>query len=177
LTCRECGEAIVPLIRRFLVPEATELLLLHVGKRPREARAISPEGGPGAGTQAEATMMWTPITPSATPIGHDTEGPTQEGGPDGGVSAPRVEASLRQQIAAEYRELSEALTRDGYATSVSIRWGDPAQQILEAASSDSADLVAMATHGRSGVSRFFAGSVTEAVLRGGNTPMLLAQLE
>jgi len=41
--------------------------------------------------------------------------------------------------------------------------GDPAREIVAAA--ESADLIVMGTHGRSGIERFVLGSVTEAVLR------------
>ncbi|GGB62459.1 hypothetical protein GCM10011316_38000 [Roseibium aquae] len=41
----------------------------------------------------------------------------------------------------------------------------PAEEILSTARDDSADLVVVGTHGRSGLARFFLGSVAEAVLR------------
>jgi nucleotide-binding universal stress UspA family protein len=44
--------------------------------------------------------------------------------------------------------------------------GDPAEVILEAASKDRKTMIAMATHGRSGVKRWLLGSVAEKVLRG-----------
>ena len=38
-----------------------------------------------------------------------------------------------------------------------------------------ADLIAMSTHGRSGISRWAFGSVTDKVLRGGNKPVLIVR--
>jgi nucleotide-binding universal stress UspA family protein len=46
----------------------------------------------------------------------------------------------------------------------------PAQAILQ---SPDTDLIAMATHGRRGLGRFFRGSVADKVLRGSTVPMLV----
>ena len=46
---------------------------------------------------------------------------------------------------------------------------------LRAAASDKDTLIAMATHGRSGVNRFLLGSVAEKVLRGAANPLLLVR--
>ncbi len=60
------------------------------------------------------------------------------------------------------------------ATSVVVE-GDAAEEIIKFANKMDADLVAMSTHGRSGLSRLVMGSVAERVLRDGNTPLMLAK--
>jgi nucleotide-binding universal stress UspA family protein len=60
-------------------------------------------------------------------------------------------------------------------TTVETRTGDPANEILEAARARDADVIAMATHGRSGVSRWMIGSVTEKVLRAADVPVLVVR--
>lgn len=59
---------------------------------------------------------------------------------------------------------------------VQVRWEscleEPASAVLSHAVSDRADLIAMATHGRTGVKRFLMGSVTEKVLRQAPFPLL-----
>jgi nucleotide-binding universal stress UspA family protein len=50
--------------------------------------------------------------------------------------------------------------------------GDPIERILECASANRVDLIVMGTHGRSGLSRMALGSVTEAVLRRADVPVL-----
>jgi nucleotide-binding universal stress UspA family protein len=52
--------------------------------------------------------------------------------------------------------------------------GEAAEQILEFMEASGADLCAMATHGRSGVSRWIRGSVAERVLRNATIPVFLA---
>ncbi|MEX0788048.1 MAG: universal stress protein [Anaerolineales bacterium] len=51
--------------------------------------------------------------------------------------------------------------------------GDPAEMIVDTASAVDADLIVMTTHGRSGLSRLFNGSVAEGVLRSSPIPILL----
>ena len=53
--------------------------------------------------------------------------------------------------------------------------GDPEETILTYASDHGADLVAMGTHGRTGVERYVAGSVSEHVLRNAAVPVLTAR--
>ena len=49
----------------------------------------------------------------------------------------------------------------------------PATAILEFAERSGADLIAMSTHGRGGLSRFVLGSVTDEVIRGTQIPTLI----
>lgn len=51
--------------------------------------------------------------------------------------------------------------------------GDPAEAILSGLEETDADAVVMSTHGRSGIGRFFFGSVAEKVLRHSHKPTLL----
>jgi nucleotide-binding universal stress UspA family protein len=65
------------------------------------------------------------------------------------------------------------LEGEGVRTTVLGARGDPAEGILDAAHRLQADLVAMTTHGRSGLSHYVFGSVTEQVLRRCLHPMLV----
>ncbi len=72
------------------------------------------------------------------------------------------------------KEMAERLERRGL---VRVRWvvwyNEPATAITEAVVRYEADLIAMATHGRSGLSRLLLGSVAEAVVRSARVPVLL----
>lgn len=50
--------------------------------------------------------------------------------------------------------------------------GDPAEQILKLAASIKADVIVMATHGTSGLTRLLVGSVAESVMRQAECPVL-----
>jgi nucleotide-binding universal stress UspA family protein len=54
-----------------------------------------------------------------------------------------------------------------------VEQGRPEDVIIAAAAGNKDTLIAMATHGRSGVSRWILGSVTEKVLRGTVNPLLV----
>lgn len=56
-----------------------------------------------------------------------------------------------------------------------VRAGNPAESILAAALEKNIDLIAMTTHGRSGLKRFFLGSVAENVVRETQLPVLLTR--
>ena len=52
-----------------------------------------------------------------------------------------------------------------------------ADNIIKAEEEMNADLVAMSTHGRRGLSRWAFGSVTDKVLRGGSVPVLMVRVK
>ncbi len=57
----------------------------------------------------------------------------------------------------------------------SVWYGPAAYAIVEAARLHKAELIAMTTHGRSGLGRLILGSVAESVLRGTAVPILLVR--
>jgi nucleotide-binding universal stress UspA family protein len=82
--------------------------------------------------------------------------------------------TLREIDAKRYlSEIERRLSKKGLRVRTRVTLGSPAEEILAAARSTSADLIAMATHGRSGVARVLLGSVAESVLRAAPLPVLL----
>lgn len=81
---------------------------------------------------------------------------------------PAVEVAMRAQL----DQVREELGPDVRCTIQLVR-GDPAEEIVRYARDTRQDLVAMATHGRSGVERWIRGSVAERVLRECEAPLLL----
>ena len=59
--------------------------------------------------------------------------------------------------------------------SITVLMGEAAEQIVDFAGSEKADLIIMASHGRSGFSRWAMGSVAEKVFHGSNIPILLVK--
>ncbi len=61
----------------------------------------------------------------------------------------------------------------GVVVETSVRFGDPAAEIVHEAESTGADLIAMATHRRAGLARIVKGSVAERVERATTVPVIL----
>jgi nucleotide-binding universal stress UspA family protein len=71
------------------------------------------------------------------------------------------------------QELADSLEEQGYTAWPSVTSGDPVEKILEQAKKLDVDLIALATHARSGLERLLAGSVAEGVLRKSSVSVLL----
>jgi len=90
------------------------------------------------------------------------------------VDYERLDRILQDNIKTELGRLGESMKQKGLSvTSVVTSGVDAAAEIVENCKETGADLVAMSTHGRSGVGRWVFGSVAEKVLRHGETPLLL----
>jgi nucleotide-binding universal stress UspA family protein len=79
----------------------------------------------------------------------------------------------------ESREHLKAVAGEfpGSKVSCIVERGTPADAIIARAAADNGMLIAMATHGRSGVSRWVMGSVAEKVLRGSDNTMFLVRAD
>jgi nucleotide-binding universal stress UspA family protein len=88
------------------------------------------------------------------------------------IFATQQEASERAAIEHELLEDQRRLAQAGYSVSVVVQFGDPAQQIVTFAEEHAVDVVAMATHGRTGLQHLVLGSVAEHVLRSVTIPVV-----
>jgi nucleotide-binding universal stress UspA family protein len=70
-------------------------------------------------------------------------------------------------------EVARPLREQGASVRVQSVAGKPADRILERAQQEPAQVIAMATHGRSGLGRLLMGSVTAAVVRRAEVPLLV----
>ena len=78
----------------------------------------------------------------------------------------------RQSTEAYLTKAQRVLESPGIHTRREVCVGNPAAAIVARATSGRVDLIAMATHGRTGVRRLLMGSVTESVLRQAPVPLL-----
>jgi nucleotide-binding universal stress UspA family protein len=58
------------------------------------------------------------------------------------------------------------------AVTTAIRWGSPVESIVSYAIDESIDMIVIATHGRTGLSHVFLGSVAERIVREAPCPVL-----
>jgi len=89
-----------------------------------------------------------------------------------------------QQLTEHYRneyerystDIIQRLSATGVNVQSAITMGDPATEIIEYANKNPVNLIVMATHGRSGVSRWAYGSVADKVLRRASRPLFLVRV-
>jgi nucleotide-binding universal stress UspA family protein len=85
----------------------------------------------------------------------------------------RIERELLAYLETVAGELEPAAAE----VQASVRFGRPADEILAFAGEVDADLIAMSTHGRSGISRWVLGSVADRVLHGAMCPVLIVRAQ
>jgi len=95
------------------------------------------------------------------------------------ASSPQDPTSVHdaeQQAAESYLSaVVEQLRAKGHTVRPELARGAPAEQIVEHARATGADLIAMTTHGRSGLGRLVFGSVAGEVLPNAPCPVLLVR--
>jgi nucleotide-binding universal stress UspA family protein len=129
-------------------------------------RILEPAVALGTVMQADYTLLRV-LDPLVT-AGHDPAGYP--------ISGLVPEALKQLQVEAEaYLERTAKRLR---AQSLRVRTrvvvgSHPAVAILEEASANPTDLIALETHGRRGLNRLLLGSVADKVLRGSSTPVLV----
>lgn len=64
---------------------------------------------------------------------------------------------------------------DGIVADYQARFGDPAAGICDAVEDEEVDLLVLSTHGRTGLNRWYYGSVANKVIRGVHCPVLLVR--
>jgi nucleotide-binding universal stress UspA family protein len=84
-------------------------------------------------------------------------------------------ASARAEAEAELAPVVERLCEGHVVARSQVVFGRAAEAIVEFAEKEGVDLIALSTHGRSGVSRWFFGSVAEKVLRATHLPLFLVR--
>ena len=94
------------------------------------------------------------LRPPAVPSGQDLNASTIE----------HLQKRARARSIAALQRLSGRTSRTGIPTTLLLRDGDPAEQIVRAGRATKANLIVMGTHERRGLTRLFMGSVAQRVV-------------
>jgi nucleotide-binding universal stress UspA family protein len=97
------------------------------------------------------------------------------GDPDLTIYADQAAASLEADFHTEMLPALQSLEKAGFQVSTTMRFGDPTHEIERYLEEEEVDLVAMSTHGRTGLDRMLFGSVAEQVLHHARVPVLLVR--
>ncbi len=101
--------------------------------------------------------------------------PEQWADPTHGRYLDQMTTSFRNQAMDYLEGIAAPLRRGGMTVTCSAHEGNPSELIINESSREADTLIAMSTHGRSGVNRWVMGSVTDKVLHGVNTPLLIVR--
>jgi nucleotide-binding universal stress UspA family protein len=92
------------------------------------------------------------------------------------VSYSEEELNIIKNRVTDYlNKTGETLKSKGISVNILVTSGNAAEEILKVADKVKADLIAMSTHGRSGLRRLAFGSITDKVLRGSRIPVLMVR--
>ncbi|MFN8556966.1 MAG: universal stress protein [Dehalococcoidia bacterium] len=158
------SEAILAPAARLARSMGAEVELFAVGDPHKAhetfARQVVPESIPAAGPSG--AILNVPLPSETMPRTAETREQAIE----------RIEDELRAYL------MEKVHAFEGLTTSVHVEIADhPAEAIIAHARAQGADMIAMATHGRTGIRHLLAGSVAEAVIRSGVAPVLALRPE
>ena len=92
------------------------------------------------------------------------------------VSYTEQELNLIKERVSDYlTKTGEQLKQKGVTVRTIVSSGNAADEIIKAAEENHVDLIAMSTHGRSGLRRLAFGSITDKVLRRSPVPVLMVR--
>lgn len=90
---------------------------------------------------------------------------------------PEQAARLMDEAKAYLNKLKEQFQSNGIETKTVFESGSIVLSIIDVATREQADLIAIASHGRTGLARVFYGSVASGLLNRTDWPMLIIRAE
>ncbi len=112
-----------------------------------------------------ATVRLLHVVPQVSAVHVDAEDPRVV------AYADQESARLEEKTRGYFRRVARDLV--GVTVEEAVRFGEPAEQIVEEAEAAEADLIALATHGRHGLGWLLRGSVAGRLQRATTIPLLL----
>lgn len=91
------------------------------------------------------------------------------------VGGNGVSGDSRASVATRAQGIVQKAKAAGADATFLVWEGEPGDAIVAAADSEKADLIVIGSHGRSGVSRFFIGSVSDYVVRHAHCPVMVVR--
>ncbi|MBI2882057.1 MAG: universal stress protein [Candidatus Tectomicrobia bacterium] len=92
-----------------------------------------------------------------------------------GVDPTEAQVQVVKEAEEYLSRVEEGLRGKGLKVESHVRYGHPAEEILDHTEHWKFDLIAMTTHGRTGVGRWLLGSVAEKVVRNSPVPVLVVR--
>lgn len=157
------SEEVLPVVARLLEGSPAEVTLFTASEEPRATarrrrglRQALPLGGIAAPGGVAGGML-----PAAQPVYAE--------------SKDQAVARRENELLEYLDDVGKPLLKTGCSVHAAVHFGNPAAEIVRFAKKERIDLIAMATHGRSGLSETLHGSVTAEVVRSGVAPVLVVR--
>ena len=120
-----------------------------------------------AGTKVEVTLIgvitllrhWVVVGEASAPVSYTEDELT----------------IIKERVSDYLTKTGDSLKKRGVTIKTIVSSGNASDEILKAADEVKADLIAMSTHGRSGLRRLAFGSITDKVLHGSHVPVLMVR--
>jgi nucleotide-binding universal stress UspA family protein len=170
-----------------VITEATAPVLLVRSKRPSKTRAarklnflnkiLAPLDGSDIGEAAlpYAEILATKSGASISLLQVVSPPGTVEASLLGGPDWRKFVKAMHDAGEDYLKNIAERLSDKGIKSTSEVITGDPADKIVEYADDKKASLIAMSTHGRTGLTRWLLGSIADKVLHGARMPILLVR--
>jgi nucleotide-binding universal stress UspA family protein len=120
------------------------------------------------GCHAKEVVFLTVMEPFHMPSGADSAILNNE-------KIKQINTEIRAEAENYLKKMIGRIKYEGVAMKSEVITGNPAEIIIDYATENEIDLIAIATHGRSGVSRWVWGSVADRVLRSVCIPVLMVR--
>ena len=150
--------------RMILVPldgsDLAEIVLPHVEMLAK------------AGAQPAEVVLLEVVEPARAIVAGYGDGMGQAA-----ILAQQAAEAEREDAQKYLPEVEKRLKAKGLNVRSEIKTGNAGDEILDFAANNPVDLIAMASHGRSGIGRWAYGSIASKVLRGIDTPILVVTPE
>ena len=148
---------IIPHLLRLFDPRTHDVLLLRVADLPAGVTSAPP---------------WPISTTFPLPTHYSERDFERARFP---IYSSQEEQSARSALERGLRDAARTLEEAGFHVGVAVRFGDPAAEIANVVKVKQIDLVALATHGRTGLRQLVLGSVAEELLQTLDVPVLLVR--
>ena len=150
------SEEVLPEVSRLVEGCAATVFFLRVAPTPGTTSARSAQEKPFAPSFAPGAT----VKPRAPELVESKD-----------QAIDRLTEEIHQYLEGKARELRGR----GVEVRTAVRFGNPANEIVRYAAAEGVDLVAMSTHGQTGLLRLILGSVAHEVLERRVAPLLLVR--
>jgi nucleotide-binding universal stress UspA family protein len=120
----------------------------------------------------KVAVEWARLYDAQVDLLHVVTGASPPPVPDETDDAGEPEEGPEQRARRALMDIGRTVSALGVPMEVHVRTGTPGPTITNFMEARGTHLVVMSTHGRTGMERFFLGSVAEAVIRHGGCPVL-----